>query len=63
MDDGIVVLAHDIDTEFLGMGLSWEGKRAKKGHTTMSSDLSSYGSLSRLSVLSCSPLIKVPLEP
>ena len=30
MDDGIIVLAYDIDTKFLGTGLSRESKREKK---------------------------------
>jgi hypothetical protein len=30
MDDGIIVLAYDIDTKFLGTGLSREGKREKR---------------------------------
>ena len=34
----------------------------RRVHTTMSSDLSLYGSLSRPSGLSRSPLMKVPLE-
>ena len=35
MDDGLVVTAYDIDAEFLGTEISWEGKRARMGHTTM----------------------------
>jgi hypothetical protein len=35
MDDGLVVTAYDIDADFLGTEISWEGKRARMGHTTL----------------------------
>jgi hypothetical protein len=63
VDDGLVVLAYDVDSEFLVTG--WANARMEKRRgerTTMSSDLSSYGSLSRPSGLRRSPLMKVPLE-
>ena len=61
MNNGLVILPHIINTEFLG---SMRECRTIKNstRTTMSSLLSSNGSDSVLSLLSRSPLMKVPLE-
>ena len=41
VDDGFVVLAHNIDTEFLGDEVRWGRVTRKTGRTTISSLLSS----------------------
>lgn len=59
--DSSVVLADNVDTEFLRKGQICYNIE-KTPRTTMSSLLSSNGSDSRPSGLSRSPLMKVPLE-
>lgn len=61
-----VVLADDVDSEFLACNMQVSGGRyawlSSRTQTTMSSDLSSNGSDSSPSGLSLSPLMNVPFE-
>ena len=61
VNDGLV-LADDVDVEFLRDNETHRINEQADGCTTMSSDLSSYGSLSRPSGLSRLRLMMVPFE-